>query len=478
MALLLLILAMLGSWARPAGAEPQNVTKLVIEPEPEIPPPSPGTAPALTLQESLRNAYLRNPTLRAARAQLKATQERLPQALAGWQPTILSTAGAEVTDIDGSSFGGEGSTAKDVGVSLAQPLYRGGRTSAETAAARAVIAAQEMAVRAIEQDILQRTATAYMDVLRDQSLLELSENNREFIAQETEATQDRFDVGELTRTDVSQAQARLARADSNIITARGALNSSRAAFEEVTGVPPEHLVAPDYTLKIPESLDEAVIEADTNSPDILSAVFAHKASEDDVDGVFGELLPEVGLSASWDRAYDPSPGLTDEQTTSAVGIRATIPLYKAGAVRSRVRQAKHTSNQRYIEILEARRAIKNAVSSQWADLRTAEAEIRSREAEVEAALVAQEGVKAETELGARTVLDVLDANQELLDARAALVTAQRNEVVARFRLLSTLGALSPEKLGFGGDTYKYGQNLADMRGNIFNMDVDSVQESD
>ena len=433
---------------------------------------------SLTLETILRTSYLQNSTLQAQRAQLKATHEQLPQALAGWRPTVLSSAGVTYNDIDSDDSGDGSSTSKDLGLSLDQPLYRGGRTTADIAAARSTISARELLLIAQEQDILREAATIYMDVLRDKALLELSQSTRDVIARELEATQDRFDVGELTKTDVSQAQARVARADAAITTATGNLNASKARFEEITGMPAENLIQPAMALVTPQTLEEATLQAEQNSPLILSSVFAQRASEEDIDGVYGELLPEVGFASSWNKVYDPAPGLVDEQTTSTIGIRATLPLYEAGAVRSRVREAKHTANQRYIEILETRRQVRQEVVSNWADLQAAQAEIRSRKAQVEASAVAQEGVTQETELGARTVLDVLDANQELLDARVALVTAERNEVVARFSLLSTLGSLTPQTLGFGDDAYDYRQNLAEVQGKIFDMNVDRLPQSE
>jgi outer membrane protein len=434
-------------------------------------------APLMQLRDVLRQTYLYNPTLNAARAQLIATQERLPQAQAGWKPTVNSNAAITASDSEGSAFGSGNATTKDLGVSLSQPIYRGGRTMAQTAAARATIAAQTSQVSALEQDILRQAVTAYMDVLRDYGLLELRKNNLEVIARQLKATQDRFDVGELTRTDVSQAEARRARADADVTTALGNLNSTRAVFEEIVGLRAMPMVQPDIDLPLPQTVEDAIAQAEGESPIVLTATHVHHASEEDVDGVFGELLPEVGLSSYWNKSYDPAPGLVDDQTTKAIGLVATIPLYEAGATRSRVRQAKHTANQRYIEIQEARRQVRQTAVTSWADLQAAQAEIRSRQAQVDASTVAQEGVRAENEYGTRTVLDLLDANQELLDAQVALLIAQRNETVAKFSLLSVLGDLSPETLGFPEDTINYDANLASIQHKIFDMNVDRVQET-
>lgn len=429
----------------------------------------------LTLQEVFQYTYEQNPTLNAARAELRAVEEKMPQAFSGWLPTVQGDASITATDTDGSNFGtASGSTAKDMAVSLNQPLFRGGRTMAGMAAARHTIDARSALLNNTVQNVLVSAATAYMDVLRDQALLNLSREARDVIAKQFEATQDRFDVGELTRTDVSQAEARLAKAEADITTARGQLNSTAAVFYQVVGIAPGKLQRPEIKADIPETLDEIVALAESNSPVVVSAQSAHRASEKDADGVFGELLPEVGFMSSWNKTFDPNPGLLDEQTTKMVGISASIPLYQAGAVRSRVREAKHVANQRYIEILETKRDVRQKAVHNWSQLQAARAEIRSREAQVKASKVAQEGVHYESDLGSRTVLDALDADQELLDAQVALVTAERNEVVALLELLATIGSLNPETLDFNAPDGQIKHSLLENT----EMDVDSVTNLD
>lgn len=439
-------------------------------------PQAPAAAPvsdALTLSQVLRMAYLNNPALNSGRADLLATQEELPQAQAGWKPTV--TADADVTNNnsdDGDTD--ESNTSKGVGLTLTQPLYRGGRTVAQSASARAVIEARSQLLRAQEQDIFEAVAVAYMDVVRDEALLDLRRQNQDLQSRQLKATKDRFEVGELTKTDVSQSDARLAGAEADVIDAQGNLNSSRATFEQVTGVAPGKLAPPDVRLTVPDNLAAATTQAEQSSPLVLSAINAHRASENDVDGVYGELLPQVGLFAGVDRTYDPPSGLSDDRTDRNIGIEASIPLYEAGAVRSRVRQAKHVANSRYLDILDTKRRSREDAIRSWEDLQAARAQIKSREAQVEAARIAQEGVKQEAEFGARSVLDALDADQELLDAQVALVSARRDEVVAQFSLLSTLGLLTPDVLGFGGETINLGGQLQKKERQYFDMDVDRV----
>ena len=433
----------------------------------------------LSLTEALKVAYEQNPDLRAARAQLKAVQELLPQAQAGWKPSISSELGVVRTDLDGDGVTSstDGSTAKSVALSVTQSLYKGGSTFARNKAARYTIMAQELYLNSIEQSVLLQAATAYMDVLKNKAVLDLSIANRDTLQTQFEATQDRFDVGELTITDVSQAKARLEGAEANIIASRGLLNTSYAVFEEITGLSPVSLQEPTtLKLPLPQSLDEAIRLGEQNNPQVLSAVYAHKAAEEDIDDVFGELLPQISLSGSWGKTYDPSPGLYDDQEATSIGVVASIPLYQSGAVRSRVRQAKQTANQKFMDIYAVKRESRRQVISAWSDWNAARAVIASRLVQVEAARVAYEGAREENIVGSRTVLDTLDANQELLDAQVQLVTSKRDEVVAQFSLLSAIGALEPQALGFQGFEREYEENLRDVSHKILNMDVDMLQE--
>ena len=430
----------------------------------------------LSLREALKYAYVNNPTILGARAELRSVYENLPQAFAGWRPSFNSDASITETDIDGSNFGtASGSTEKSIGVSLDQPIFRGGSTYAEVSSARHTIRAQQALLRDTEQNILLQGIAAFADVIKNEKLLGISKRTQTIIARELEATRDRFDVGELTKTDVSQAEARLAKADADVITSRGNLSASKAVFFQVIGVLPEQLELSGVEAPMPESLDHALKQAQDTNPQILFAANIHRASEDDVDDVFGELLPQLSFGASWDRAYDPSPGLVPEQTSKAFGLVASIPLYQGGATRSRVRQAKHTANQRFLEIREARRQVEEQVVSTWANWQASKAEIDSREAQVSALKVAQEGVRAEAEFGSRTVLDVLDADQEVFDAEVALAEATRNEIVAQYNVLLSMGVLTPQTLGFPEDSFDITRDIDDPVNKIFDMHVDRLK---
>ena len=398
-----------------------------------------------SLRAVLQMAYESNPTLRAARANLDVYSEQIPQASAGWKPTVTAEGSIVTSDNEGSNFGGgDGSTAKDLQLGFNQPVFRGGQTLAAYKKARKTVNAQQALLEATMQNVMLDAATAYMNVLRDEAVLELSEQNERVIKQQHEATSERYEVGELTKTDVAQAEARLARARSDMISSGGDLETSKAVYEQIIGVRPVGLTYSDLDMGIPESLDDAIELAMEKNPELIAAQYLHKQSEHEVRRIFSELLPSVDFFGSWNRTYDPQPGLTEEQTTKSLGLSASIPLYQAGAVKSRVREAKYNANKRLIEISEVKRRIKQQVVKFWEEWKVAESHIESRRLQVKASMVANEGVHAEADLGARTVLDALDADQELLDARVALVSAKRDEVVARFSLAVSIGLVGED----------------------------------
>lgn len=459
-----------------ASAETPKKAEAIFE---EILSINPGDEEMQTLKSVLQKAYLDNPALLSARSDFKSVAERVPQVMANWLPTVTASTGIEEVNSDGQGEGrnnqnfsrAERGTAKDVRIALDQTILRGGRTFSEYSAAKHIVEAQRNDLIAAEQNLLQRVVTAYMDVLRDRALLRLSKNNRVVIARRLEAARDRYDVGETTLTDVSQAEARLARADADVISAEGNLSTSEAVFEELTGITPLNLAYPKVMIDLPNDLDTLNNRAESENPLIVAAKYAHRAAEKDVSTAFRELFPEISLSASWSRTYDPVFSSTEEQTDRRIALRATIPLYEGGGTRSRIRQAKQDANANYMDILDIKRRIRQQTVSDFKNLQAAKAEIISRQAQVEASEVAREGVRQETLVGTRTVLDSLDADQELLDAQVALVTAMRNKVVADFALAQNIGALTPENLGFTEKQSNYNTYLNSIRWKLLSTDT-------
>ncbi len=426
------------------------------------------------LLDALRTAYLNNPTLRAARAEMRATSEFLPQAQSGWMPQSDLTGTVTTADIDPETTG-DGTTSKNLALSVTQPLYRGGRTVSGIDSAENRIMAQGAILNATEQQLLLDVATAYMNVVRDKAFVELNQSNIAVVSRQLDASKNRFEVGEVTRTDVAQSESRLARAQANRTTAIGNLKSSLARYEELVGAPAADLKHVDAHFAFPDTLDDATTAADKSNPTVLATEYLHQSAEKDIGVVFGELLPELGLAASVDKTWDPQPGNADDETVSSLSLIATVPLYEGGFTRSRVREAKYTANRRYIEILEARRAARQNVISSWETWKASQAEIESRKSQVEANRVAQEGVRQEAELGTRTILDALDADQEYVDSQVALVSAQRDEVVAAFALARSMGMLTPQTLGFADVAYNPVRDRDRADWKMLGMGVDRVE---
>jgi outer membrane protein len=416
-----------------------------------------GVAPAQTLEEALATAYENNPTLNAQRARLRATNEQVPQALSGYRPTLRAFSEVGRTYLDSNTeslVGAEKETlfSRTYGATIEQPLFRGGQTAAATRGAENTVRAERARLDSIEQTVLLDGSTAYSDVYRDQAVLELTIRNEQRLATQLEATRDRFQVGEVTRTDVSQAEARLARATSERIGAEGDLAASRAVFRNVIGMAPAVLPRPPLPRGLPASLAEADSIAIGNNPDVTTAEFRERSALDSVDQVSGELWPTLSLIGRLQRQEDVSRRNSRFDSAEAV-VNLNVPLYQAGAVYSRLRERKQlVVEQRRLLDQSQRNAVEDATRA-WNALETAGAEIGSFAKQVEANQIALEGVEKEAEVGARTVLDILDAQQELLNSQVSLVRAERDEVVAAFQLKASLGLLTARQLDLPVDYY-------------------------
>ncbi|AJD51998.1 MULTISPECIES: TolC family outer membrane protein [Thalassospira] len=412
-------------------------------------------ASAESLEEALIKAYQSNPTLESGRASLRATDEQVSQALSNWRPNVSLSGEAGFRDLDTDQNGTETDnslTPYTVGAEVVQPLYRGGRTVAETDRAEARIRAARAALRSSEQDVLLQVATAYFNVLRDTAVVELNQNNVRVLERQLEATRDRFSVGEVTRTDVSQAEARLAGSKADLISAQGNLANTRAQYERLVGNKPDNLEIPNPLSGLPTSVTDVLAIAQEQHPDVVQAQYTEDAAKSDIRLSEGSLYPEVNLSAGVQRAYEASQ---EDLTSDSAEILAqvTVPLYQKGAVYSSVRAAKQTAGQARVQVDEARRAVIENATSSWETLVTARASIESQQAQVSSAEVALDGVQREASVGSRTVLDVLDQEQELLQARVNLVGSRRDAAVAEFQVKAAMGALNAQVLGLPVEIY-------------------------
>lgn len=435
---------------------------------------------AETMEETLVAAYLTNPELASERTRLRETDEGVSQALSNWRPTIelTSSVGQERNDST-TRTGSEREQIRDqtsVGLDVSQPLFRGGRTLAETSSAENDVLAQRARLIDQEQQTMLLAATAYLDVFRDQAVLQLNANNEDVLARQLEAAQDRFQVGEITRTDVHQAEARLAKATADRIQSEANLESSRAAYRTVTGISPTtSFDLPASPPGAPPSKAAAVQEAALNNPRVIAAQYDEKAAVDEIDVVWGEMLPEVDLSVSASRNTNASSESDRVESAEAV-INLTVPLYQAGGVASRVREAKQTAGRFRQVVDQERRFATESATRAWENLQATEARVTSFQTQIQAATIALDGVEREAAVGSRTVLDVLDAEQELLNARVSYITAQRDAGVAMFELLNSVGRLTAHHLQLPVELYDPDSHYREIREKWFGLSASGAED--
>ena len=437
----------------------------------------PPGAGAQTLEAAMATAYASNPTLIAARAGVKAVDEAVPQARAGMRPQVdaAATAGASRTSINGAPSGSS-TEPRSVALNASQVLYDGGRTWNSVDAAISGVDAARARLADTEQNILLQVVTQYMNVRRDQEFVALAENNVRVISEQLRAAEDRFAVGEVTRTDVSQANARLAQSRASLAAQEGALARSFQAYGRVVGAPPGDLSAPPPVPPLPATLAEAVQEALDNHPAVRAARFDEEQARFDIATAQGALLPTVTLSGSVSYSEDQSATLSNGITSGQVQLQARIPLYQGGAAYAGVRRTQAVRSQRMSQIHETTRAVQEAVENAWTDLETARITTRAGREQVAAAQLAFEGVTEEAKLGSRTTLDVLDAEQELLNARSNVVSSERDEYVAAYALLSAIGRLSVQGLGVPVEPYDPNENYVAVNDKFFGFQRDELTE--
>jgi outer membrane protein len=436
---------------------------------------APTSVHAETLTEALAEAYATNPDLVAERASVRAVDEQVPQALSNWRPQVFvnGSYGYQNVDRDAPTPIGDSDRTTHpaaVGLAINQNVFRGFRTVAETERARNRVAAARSNLLGAEQSILLEGVVAFVDVLRDDAVLELRINNVKVIEEQLRATQDRFDVGELTRTDVAQAESRLARAISDRTAAEADLETSRAAYRKAIGRDPLDLESPDLPPNLPTSEDESTSLAAENNPDVVVADFNERAAQSEIDLRRGELLPTVTLEGDLNREENVV-GRDVKDTETALTARVSVPLYQSGQVYSRIREAKQTASQRLSELALTKREAEQDASDAWENFRASQARIVSFQSEVRAQEVAFEGVEQEAQVGSRTVLDVLDAEQELLDSRVNLVSAQRDLIVSGYALLSAIGRLTAQDLGLPVDLYDPTRNFDAVEDKLFGSEI-------
>jgi TolC family type I secretion outer membrane protein len=408
--------------------------------------PTPALAEISTLDEALALAYGHNPDLAAQQAKLRATDEQVSQALSNYRPNIDASgeAGLSKQKIDnGGLFSGDSSLKpRDAGVTITQPVFRGFRTAAGVHSAKATVKAGRAELLEAEQQLLLDTAKAYLDVVQAQELVEINRKNESDLKKYLEITRDRLRIGELKKTDVSQSQSRYTQARVARIQAENDLANSRVTFGRLVGEKPGTLKAPKLQLKQPATLEEAVAMAGENNPNVIAARYTKKAADSDVTVAEGSLLPEVELVGSANRGKDQNVQIRQQQDNFSVMAKMTIPLYRSGADYSKTRAAKQTVTQREMELRDMSNKAEEAARTSWQTLTAAREAISGNKEALEATDAALYGVKQEAKIGTRTTLDVLNAQQELLNARTSLVKATHDEAMAVLQLKAATGQLT------------------------------------
>ncbi|MGJ4996253.1 TolC family outer membrane protein [Bradyrhizobium sp. HKCCYLR20261] len=431
-----------------------------------------GPTPALadTIEAALVRAYQNNPQLNASRAQVRAVDESVPQALSGYRPKVnlTATAGIQYTDLQAAP----GTTAvngvqrpRSVGLTVNQNLYNGNQTGNGVRKAEASVSAQREALRVLEQQVLLQAATIYMDYLRDAAIVEVQRSNTRVLEQTLKQTRDRFNVGEVTRTDVAQSEAQLAAGRTQQLTAEAQLTATRSNFRRIIGNDPQNL-APGAPVDryLPPSLQQSVETALTENPSVTSAMYGIDVQYLDTKIKEGALLPTVNVQAQAQQGYEAS--LQSYKGFSASAIASlTVPIYNGGAEYSLIRQSKESLAQQRLVLEQTRDQARSDVVSAWGKLLAGKAQVQSAQAQVAASEIALNGVREEAKAGQRTTLDVLNAQQALVNARNSLVNAQHDRVVASYSVLQTVGRLSPQVLNLPTSTYDPSVHYQQVRDN-------------
>ena len=418
-------------------------------------------APALAddLRGALDEAYRTNPTLQAARAGQRAVDEGVPINRAAGLPSLSGSASyTEFLKKSANNFTSP-DRAAGASISLNVPIYAGGAVRNSVKAAETRVDAGQADLRGTESGVFSQVVAAYMDVILNQAVVGLNRNNVEVLRVNVEATSDRFEIGDLTRTDVAQSQARLAIARTDLRSAQANLIGARERYIQSVGKPPVDLQPPPPLPNMPASPDEAAQVALDSNPDLIAARFRSRAAGFDTRVASAGRLPKVSIFTGGDYTdylgtlggvASGTGAFAQSQTTAQAGVRASIPLFQGGLPAAQKRQAQAREGVALEQEIGAEREVIAQVRAAFASWLAANEIIGSNQTAVDAATLSLEGVRAENGVGNRTILDILNAEQELLQARVRLVTARRNAYVAGFSLLAAMGKSEARDLGLEG----------------------------
>ncbi|MGA2795311.1 MAG: TolC family outer membrane protein [Roseiarcus sp.] len=420
-----------------------------------------GALRAETIGGALVKAYFNNPDINQQRAAVRASDEELPKASAGYRPTVSAQGDASIQQTDAYLPPLAGGTSltfskpRGYGLTVNQTLWNGDRTFNSVRQAESGVMAARETLRNTEQNVLLSGVTAYMNVLRDTAILDLDRNNVEVLQEQLRQTNDRFTVGEVTRTDVAQAEASLAGAQATALSAQSTLQTSIANYRQVIGEEPKNLAPVKQLDKpLPRSLTSAIAISQVEHPAIVGSLYGVDVAALNIKVIEGALYPTVGLTGQVSQQFDVSGQAAPNRvlTASLMG-QINIPIYDGGVTYASTRQAKEKLGQQELQTDLQRDTVRAAVVSAWGVNSNSAGIIRSAKAQVAAAEIALAGVREEAKVGQRTTFDVLTAQQTLLSARVQLVSAQHDAVVASYAVMSAIGRLSTTTLGLAAIQY-------------------------
>ena len=431
-------------------------------------------ANATTVFDAMADAYKHNPTLQGQRAYLRSVDENVAIAKSGYRPNIYLNGSYSDSHIHNDMQKANDGYTKAIAAVLSQPIFNGFSTFNSVRAADKSVEAEQSNLYNVEQEILLAAGTAYLDVLRDESIVDLQKNNEKLLKKRLDETRERFNVGEVTRTDVSQAEARHSAAISDRIAAEGNLAASKAVYIKIIGTTPSDLAEPtNMSDMFPKNQDDALKYAYQNNYNLKAAKSRLEASDYTVSANNGALLPQVSFDAKASRSKTEAINARDPETNSFQWtVNMNVPLYNSGETRARIRQSKYKKWQAQEAVLEAERNMIATVTSSYEYMVANESRLQSVKDQIKAYAIALDGVQQEEALGNRTVLDVLDAYQALLNSNVEEVRARRNYYVSGMALLLSMGKLTAKDLKLNTELYDAEKHSKETRGKFLSLSID------
>ena len=415
-------------------------------------------------------AYLGNPELQAERAKLRSVDEQIPQALAAMRPSVSITSSAQKQEItDHAAKTSTGLYTRTAGLEVTQPIYRGGIIQSNISSAQAKVLAERAILLTQEQTTLLAAVTAYMDVLRDQKNLEQYLQYQRILTTQLEIERRRLQIGENTKTDVSQAEVRLSQALSARLQAEAALRSDASNYVRVVGSYPSSLTNPKISIDVPKDIEDILDLVRDNNPEIIAAKHQERTARHDVDAVDGELLPTVNAVGNLSRSLNPTSTQTTVDTASLM-LRLTLPIDN-GQVSARARGARQVVSQMMMLVESAQRKSIDSAMKSWNYLIAARAQSRLAEAQIRSVNQTLQSLRTEVNVGSRTVTDLLNAEQEALSARLSLIQVKHDEVVWSFTLLAAIGRLTAQTMKLPVDYYDYEKHYQAVRDKIWGVSL-------